>query len=462
MSKKLKQGQVTFTGKEPMQLLVSGSEDVSNLTPEQRSTVSVVGSAVNEYLKAAKKLLNGKYAHLKDSAPRYLVDPGEVLIACCPGAVVIRYESKVKSSHVTSAWLPDDLPSVASLVSQHLVQCHLNREFESTIPETGTELRLFTTDPKSQRSTEILSVKIGFDIVIERPDHFPLSPQKPFCAASIHNSLELGIQGELISEGELPGEGQMFLTRSLFRLPVGWDCIEIYPYLDLEHWKEEFASTWAENDILAAIVTRQYQEAHFQSLDPKAGARKLYAVILKEFETLLDSEPEREEILQSFLRNHPEILCPTKTRMWPKLALGAKKTDFVFRDADLDYILVELEKSTHRLFRRDGHPNAKLNEARDQIIDWKRYLEDNLATVQTELGLTGISTNPRSLVVIGRSRSLSDDNRRKLTAIENDHPKLRIMTYDDVYKSAKAAIENFLGPLWDTKGNTQIYYLPRP
>ncbi|MCH7853192.1 MAG: DUF4263 domain-containing protein [Proteobacteria bacterium] len=96
---------------------------------------------------------------------------------------------------------------------------------------------------------------------------------------------------------------------------------------------------------------------------------------MKEFEALLDSEPGREETLQSFLRDHPEILCPTHTRMWPKLALGAKKTDFVFRDADLDYILVELEKSTHKLFRKDGHPFAKLNEARDQIIDWKRYLE---------------------------------------------------------------------------------------
>ena len=462
MLKELKRGQITFAGKDPMQLAIAESGDISELTPEQASTLTVIRTAVREYLTAAKKLLNGKYAHLKDSAPRYLVDPGDVLVVCCPGAAVIRYEAKVEFSRVISAWQADELPVVASVLSQQLVQCHSKREFESTISETGMDLRLFTTDPTSNETTDIFAIKVGFDTVIERPDHVPLPPQKPFCAVSIQNSLELGLQGELISEGEHSGEGQVFLTRSVFRLPVGWDCIEIYPYLDLEHWKPEFASTWAENDILAAVVARQYKEAQFQSLDPRAEARRQYGAILKEYQALLDSEPEREETLQSFLRDHPEILCPTHTRMWPKLALGAKKTDFVFRDADLDYVLVELERSTHKLFRKDGHPNAKLNEARDQTIDWKRYLEDNLATVQSELGLTGISTNPRSLVVIGRSRSLSNENRRKLTAIENDHPKLRIMTYDDVYKNAKAAIENFLGPIWDTVGDTQIYYLPRP
>jgi hypothetical protein len=210
---------------------------------------------------------------------------------------------------------------------------------------------------------------------------------------------------------------------------------------------------------LAAVATQQFQESYFQSLDPQASARKEYAALLKKFKTLLDSEPDREEALQSFLRDNPVLLCPTKTKMWPKLRLGSKITDFVFCDATLDYLLVELEKSTHALFRNDGHPRDELNVARGQITDWKRYLEDNLRTVQDELGLSGISANPRSLVVIGRSSTLSPENRRKLRAMENEQPKLRIMTYDDVYDNAKAVIENLRGPIWDTGGETQIYYL---
>ena len=156
------------------------------------------------------------------------------------------------------------------------------------------------------------------------------------------------------------------------------------------------------------------------------------------------------------------MLCPTQTKVWPKLPLGATVTDFVFKEASGDYLLVELERSTHRLFRNDGHPRAELNHARDQITDWKRYLEDNLSTVQRELGLIDISINPNSLIVIGRAHSLDSENRRSLTTMENQNPKLKIMTYDDIYDNAKAVIENLFGPIWENPGNTQIYYLNKP
>jgi len=144
--------------------------------------------------------------------------------------------------------------------------------------------------------------------------------------------------------------------------------------------------------------------------------------------------------------------------MWPKLPLGATITDFVFRESNQEYILVELERSTLPLFRQDGHPTAEFTHAQGQIVDWKRYIEDNLQTVQRELGLTGITSNPNGLVVIGRSQSLLPENHRKLQTMSNQSPKLRIMTYDDVYENAKAVFENLLGPIWDTGGKTQIYY----
>ena len=79
-----------------------------------------------------------------------------------------------------------------------------------------------------------------------------------------------------------------------------------------------------------------------------------------------------------------------------------------------------------------------------------------------ELGLIDISINPNSLVVIGRTHSLDSENRRSLTTIENQNPKLKIMTYDDIYDNAKAVIENLFGPIWENPGNTQIYYLNNP
>ncbi|PVX26334.1 MAG: hypothetical protein CW716_06270 [Candidatus Bathyarchaeum sp.] len=455
----IKKGQISFVGNKPMQIIDDADDGTSTLTQDQRNTIDIMGKVVREYREAAKSLLSKKYSHLMEFVPTYLADPGNIMIACCAGGAVIRFERKLESSKILSGWMSEDLPQVAAMLSQNLIQCHPSRQFTSTVDKTGTEIKLFAGNQDKNHDKELLSIRIGFDVVIERPEHIPRPPHKPFCLSSVRNMLEIGLVGEIVGEGEQFGKGQRFLTRSELRLPVGWECIEIYPYTDLDHWKPEYAPTWAENDILAAVVTRQIRESYFQSLDPHAAARKVYTDLLREFKTLLDSKPDREEVLQVFLRDHPALLCPTQTKMWPKLELGAKKTDFVFQDATSDYLLVELEKSTYDLFRKDGHSNAELNVARGQITDWKRYLEDNLRTVQYELGLTGISANPRGLIVIGRSHSLSHENRRKLRAMENEHPKLRVMTYDDVYDNAKAVIENLLGPIWDSIGNTQIYYL---
>jgi hypothetical protein len=118
-----------------------------------------------------------------------------------------------------------------------------------------------------------------------------------------------------------------------------------------------------------------------------------------------------------------------------------------------------LESPLRPLFRADGQQREELTHAIDQIVDWRRYIEDNLRTVQQELGLDGISTNPACLIVIGRSSSLNDESRRKLVALQNSMPKIRIMTYDDLIANAKAAAENILGPLWDPGPNAEVYLL---
>ena len=64
------------------------------------------------------------------------------------------------------------------------------------------------------------------------------------------------------------------------------------------------------------------------------------------------------------------------------------------------------------------------------------------------------------MIVIGRSASLTSENRRKLVTAENDSPKLKIMTYDDVYANAKATVENLIGPISVSGEGTRIYYTP--
>src|SRR5262249_24553295 len=143
-----------------------------------------------------------------------------------------------------------------------------------------------------------------------------------------------------------------------------------------------------------------------------------------------------------------------------KLPFGRRVTDFVLQEQSGDYLLVEIEAPTRSLFTQDGQPHHELVHALDQVTDWRRYIEDNLAMVQRELGLIGMSAQPNALVVIGRSADLRPDDRRRLVTMNNESPKTRILTYDDLFANAKAVATNLLGPVWDVQGDAQVYYLP--
>jgi len=460
MSKEIKKFQISFNRGKLSEINNSVVADTQKPSQEEQKIVNRVGATVKAYLKSVEELLSNKYAHLRQLTPTYLANPGKVLVLCCPDGVIIRFEQKIDKKQIFYGWLPETISRATAKISENVIHCHSDRNFTSTISKDGVEIKLFTTNGVSKQQNVICSFRIGFDSVIEQPNELPKPPQKPYCLLSVKNSFEIQMLGVLTGKDETIDEGKRVLIRSKISLPVGWECIEIYPFFELKRWKPKYASVWAEKDLLAAIMTNQFKESHYQSLDPKSVARQSLAKILKDYKTLLDSNPDREEVLQCFLRDNPSLLCPTFTKKWPKLSLGAHDTDFVFREAAGDYLLVELERQDDPLFITNGHTSAKLNHAKGQILDWKRYIEDNLSTVQTELGLTGISANPNSLLVIGRSHSLSRENRRKLVTIENQCPKVKIMTYDDVYENAKAVIENLLGPVWDVGGNTQIFYLP--
>ena len=60
--------------------------------------------------------------------------------------------------------------------------------------------------------------------------------------------------------------------------------------------------------------------------------------------------------------------------------------------------------------------------------------------------------------MIGRSASLTEENRRKLTTLQSLQPKLRILTYDDLMATARANLEHILGPLSLIGQNTELYY----
>ncbi len=207
--------------------------------------------------------------------------------------------------------------------------------------------------------------------------------------------------------------------------------------------------------MLNAIAQHNVVESALHSLDGRRAAREQYAKLLERFETLLAGP---EEPCHQFLKASPGLLCPTYDRAWSKLPFGEYVSDFVFREPYNDYTLVEIEAPHRQLFRKNGHPRQELTHAIGQIDDWLSYIEDNKAKVEQELGLLGISAAPRTLVVIGRSASLTENNRRRLAEMRKQRPGLTIMTYDDLISRARADLERHFGPLSLKAHNLNLYF----
>ena len=275
MPDRMEKLQVSFTGDKPMEMVHAAEQDAAGPADAQRATVHQLGITIKAYLDAVKGLLQGKYANVRDWAPAHLADPGNVMVIVCPDGVLVRFERRMQDKKkVGVGWASESLSELVRRLSQGLIHCHTDRNFSFNTTENGHRAETATEGESPPRTPQedIGVMRIRFDAVIERPERFPAPPQKPFCLLSVRNEVELQTLGVLRNASAEPDKGQRFVTRSLVRLPLGWECIEVYPFFDPLQWQPEYAATWAENDLLAAVLGRQLREAQLQTLDPNTAA----------------------------------------------------------------------------------------------------------------------------------------------------------------------------------------------
>ncbi len=165
--------------------------------------------------------------------------------------------------------------------------------------------------------------------------------------------------------------------------------------------------------------------------------------MLEEFEALLDASPEKEEELQKFLTSHPILLDPFVSELHSKHELGSDFiTDYVVRRINNEYILVEIENSTNKIFTKQGQITAVVTGALGQVRDFQAWIADNIAYAQRKL--PGIR-RPEGLVVIGRRKNLTEIDTKRLSE-ENFSRRghIRVVTYDDLLDQGRAVHQNLL------------------
>ena len=433
---------------------------------EQSPLCAAMVKTLRAYGRAGRELVEGQYASVRELAPPQLRVPSHIYMVFCPDGVIVRYDAAGEEEPKVRVVWPERHESIAEMAPAFSEQViHVSDDPETYVPKH--EGPGFILNRRDEHGKQVEFAR--FYPMICAPKTLPadfkpaLPPARPPCLASFHRELQIQMHGVVFS-AKTPARAistgsDQFIAHGLMSLAVGWQAIEIYPRLGEEYWRPEYAAAWAQIDLLSAIAQHNMVKDALHRLDGRGAAREQATRLLAEFEALLAGP---EEPCHQFLKTHPDLLCTTYDAAWSKVPFGEHVNDFVFREPRNDYLLVEIEAPYRELFRKNGHQRHELTHAIGQIDDWLCYIQDNKPTVEIELELHGISATPRMLVVIGRSASLTERDRRKLTVMLGRHPGLTIMTYDELLDRARANFERHLGPLSLRAQNLKIYYYQGP
>ena len=421
-----------------------------------------VVDALKAYRAAVKELVSGKYSELATQLPLYFRTQTNMYVLRCTDGILVRHDAAAdERAWIRCSVCDKDLAEMAPALSDQVV--HLPNDATNYDPgEGGVRMTLAKVDAVSGSTQELFTLRpMIFTKLPPVPVELSSPGSRPLPLVSITNEFEIRFGGRIepitTTKREI-AKAEEFVAIGKAEMPVGWQAIELYPHYTPERWDRAAAPLWAELDVLAMLAHINITSAQLASLDGRVEARRRYAALLREFEALLDGP---EEPVHQFLKAHPELVCPTSDKRWSKVPFGDRVSDFVFRQAHEDYELVEIEAPYRELFRSDGQQRQELTHAINQILDWVGHIQRNHLEVEEVLGLTGISTNPRCLVVIGRSASLTEENRKKLATLVSMSNKLRVLTYDDLLASARATLTQILGPL-DLESNLDFYFFTPP
>jgi hypothetical protein len=160
--------------------------------------------------------------------------------------------------------------------------------------------------------------------------------------------------------------------------------------------------------------------------------RSVLQNIRNNFLALLQQEPA-EEAIQRFIVDNPILLHQfAATKIIPKPQIGTKhRADFGILDSRGDLILIELEKSSIRLLKNDGHRTSDLVHAFEQVNDWLNTITDHRIAILEGLGLKHDMVHKiRGFVIAGRDEGHDAGHLRNLRKRPNDGHEFQ--TYDDL------------------------------
>ena len=196
-----------------------------------------------------------------------------------------------------------------------------------------------------------------------------------------------------------------------------------------------------------ALSEVEHRSSYRPAVEEASATRRLAATgiiqrledIVEKFQQLIEQPDVREKNdIHPFMVSNSFLLHPNPDQILSEVQIGLGteyRMDFLIREADGEYIAVEIENPRHAVVTRGGNISASVNHAVQQVEDWQEWIGQNLPTVQRYY--PGISA-PRGLVIIGRSNTLGLADRQKLARRNiNLAGRIKIITYDEVIAGAR-------------------------
>lgn len=137
-----------------------------------------------------------------------------------------------------------------------------------------------------------------------------------------------------------------------------------------------------------------------------------------------------ERPVHEFLTWSPILFGGQWDSLESEVRFGKYKADIVLRaHRALPAVrLIELERPSHRLFTKDLHETDEVTHAVQQVSDWVRYCRQN---PNDPVIAANRGANPDGMVIIGRSRYLSE-REREILAHNNQGRDVKVITYDEL------------------------------
>ena len=190
---------------------------------------------------------------------------------------------------------------------------------------------------------------------------------------------------------------------------------------------------------LHGLLGQKNNDSHQAAFTPLYEASSLED-IRSNFLELLKANP-KEELLQQFIQENPVLLhqFPAEEIFFKPPILTFFKADIGIVTHQKELILIELEKTSTKLIKRDGGLHSELNHAFDQVRDWLPIVDEHRLAVLDSLNIDrSMVSTIRGVVIAGRDIGYDAKHLRRHKG--TDWGRITFLTYDDLLFSLDSLI----------------------